>query len=153
MLVHLAYRLPSGGARSRWNISSQDYPFRDMDNLFRSTFEPLLYGTRSDVLDILSFDMLYRVSSYSPGPPVQAMDVILELGWGGAASRLADMGSIVNESREVPGRPFTYLVLPHATLRDFLFDQSRAGELHINWETRVPIHIAQCLKSLTSRSS
>ncbi|KAF5320769.1 hypothetical protein D9619_002159 [Psilocybe cf. subviscida] len=139
-----------GGAPSRWDISPQDYPFHDMDKLFRSTFEPLLYGsTRSDVLDILSFDTLYRVSTRSPGPPVQAMDVILELGWGGAASRLADMSSVINESREAPGRPFTYLVLPHATLRDFLLDPSRAGELHINWETRAPIHIAQCLKSLT----
>lgn len=122
-----------------------------MNSLFKSIFEPLLAETRSDVLDILSFHMLYKMSTRSHGPPIQAMDTILELGWGGVALRLADMGSIIIESEEVPG--LTYLVSPHPTLQDFLFHPSRACELHINWRTRIPIHIAQCLKSLTSKPS
>ncbi|KAF9558298.1 hypothetical protein CPC08DRAFT_724609 [Agrocybe pediades] len=124
----------------------KDLPFTQLDALYRHVISKA--ENLPKVLDILAFPALYSIIPIT----VEHIEAILELQEGDVEIMLADLHSIVSVAVRVRGRRNGMEVrFLHKSLKDFLSDRQRAGELYRDLLAVRLQHIARTISIYSDR--
>ncbi|PPQ89222.1 hypothetical protein CVT25_001301 [Psilocybe cyanescens] len=107
-------------------------PFAELDALYMHIFSSI--NNSYPVLQILAFQMISKSKHVEITDHVGHMEEILSMNPGDAEIALCDLGSILkvtNHSTDA-GVQDRRLHIFHASLEDFLLDESRSGKFHID---------------------
>ncbi|KAF9541524.1 hypothetical protein CPC08DRAFT_770591 [Agrocybe pediades] len=120
----------------------KDLPFTELDALFRH----IIFKAEdpSTVLEILAFPVLYGE------PRVTSLEKVLQLEEGDVEVNLADLQSLVMIGSGMFGDVVKFV---HKSLRDFLCDSQRAGDLYRDYSAVRVEHITRSISAVSTTFS
>jgi len=132
--------------------SKADMPFAELDALYAHILTSI--EDISMAIQVLSFCIYESLSlSHIWGlrTSVTAIEEINDLEPGSLSILLCDLGALVIiEDYELKGKQEETIKILHASLPDFLLDEARSKDLHIEANSEIKKHIANCFRFLSS---
>ncbi|KAF9555987.1 hypothetical protein CPC08DRAFT_711537 [Agrocybe pediades] len=132
-----------------------DHPFAELDALYATILESALETEK--VLHVLSLHFMPRGSDIC----CSIIEKLLSYDEGAVEAIFSDMGALVqiSKDRDVfahghvrydPEDSPSFLLVLHASLRDFLYDVARSKQFHINKSDKALKHVTHVLQYLSS---
>ena len=105
----------------------EDTPFADLDALYTQIFSSIKVEDKNKVLEVFGALLFVKIPNFPKSPAL--IETLLGLRSGDLDITLIDLHSIL----DIPAQDrTTEIQILHASLGDFLLDQTRAGNYHIN---------------------